>query len=86
MGDQPYLTARQTAELLQVSIKTVYNWASRGFIVGVRLPGGLLRFRRTDVEKFMLPDSEPHVAVAAHRAPEPPTRARRDFVALAQRA
>jgi excisionase family DNA binding protein len=86
MGDQPYLTARQTAELLQVSVRTVYNWAGRGSIVGVRLPGRLLRFRRTDVEKLMLPGSEPHVAVAVHRTPEPTTLARRDFVALAQRA
>jgi excisionase family DNA binding protein len=86
MGDQPYLTARQTAALLQVSIRTVYNWSNRRLIASVRLPGGLLRFRRADVEKLVQSGPEPLADVAALESPRVPPLARRDFVALAQRA
>jgi excisionase family DNA binding protein len=46
-----HLNVRQTAGLLSVSEATVRNWANRGVLHPVRLPGsGYRRFDRTEVE------------------------------------
>ena len=50
------LTARQVAELLDVSPETVLRWTRRGELPAVRLPGtkrGRLRFRPDDLEAWI---------------------------------
>jgi excisionase family DNA binding protein len=45
------LTARQLAEMLDVSSETVLRWRRRGEIEAIRLPGGQLRFRQDAVDE-----------------------------------
>jgi excisionase family DNA binding protein len=50
------LTARQVAELLNVSAETVLRWTRDGLLPAVRLPGtsrGRLRYRPVDVEAWL---------------------------------
>ena len=51
--NEPLLSAREVAEMLNVSIWSVQIWARTGKILTLRLPGGNLRFRREDVEKML---------------------------------
>jgi excisionase family DNA binding protein len=55
------LAARDVADWLGVAISTVYDQASRGVLPHVRLWRGsrrtLIRFRRQDVENFILRSS-----------------------------
>ena len=46
------LTARQVADLLEVKVSTVYDWASRNTIPYVKL-GRLVRFKKTDVFRWV---------------------------------
>jgi len=48
-----YLTAKQVAQMLQISEATVTRWARIGELPVVRLPGRTVRFRREDVEAFL---------------------------------
>lgn len=47
---EPLRTARQVAERLGVSTETVLRWHRRGELPGIRLPGGAIRFRESDIE------------------------------------
>lgn len=47
------LTAGQVGERLGVNEKTVRRWYRLGKLVGVRLGYRTLRFRSSDVEKFL---------------------------------
>jgi len=49
----PLLTARQVAELLGVSAETVLRWTRRGDLPALRLPGGAIRYRETDLDKWL---------------------------------
>lgn len=49
------LTTTQVAELLLVTPTTVHNWAKRGRLESIVLPGGHRRFRREDVEALLTP-------------------------------
>ena len=49
----PLQTARQVADLLGVSPKTVLRWSSRGELPAVRLPGGAVRFRPDDLDAWI---------------------------------
>ena len=44
------LTARQVAERFVVSTETILRWTRRGKLSAIRLPGGQLRFRETDLD------------------------------------
>jgi excisionase family DNA binding protein len=60
------LTAREVAELLNVSTETVLRWARRGDLPAVRMPGttrGRLRFRPDDVDAWI----DAHATGAADR-------------------
>lgn len=47
------LNVRETARILGVHENTVRNWAERGLIRAMRLPGsGIRRFLREDVERM----------------------------------
>jgi excisionase family DNA binding protein len=49
---EPLLRPAEVARLLACSSKTVYAWASSGFLPCVRL-GRLVRFRALDVKRFV---------------------------------
>lgn len=51
-----WLTATEAAALLpKVSARTLHRWVERGDLSAARLPGGHLRFRRSDVEALLQP-------------------------------
>lgn len=51
------LTADEVAAYFRVSLPTVSRWRREGTITGYKI-GGTLRFRRSDVEKLLAPESE----------------------------
>lgn len=73
-------TASRLAELCQVDLKTIHNWADRGRIAHFRTPGRHLRFRREDVLDFLrkygypipqeMEAQRPRVALMLNEAPE----------------
>ena len=53
------LTARQVAELLDVSAETILRWTRRGELPAIQLPGGAIRYRRTDLDAWLDARSTP---------------------------
>jgi excisionase family DNA binding protein len=49
----PLLAARQVADQLGVSAETVLRWTRRGELPAIRLPGGAIRYRETDLEAWL---------------------------------
>jgi excisionase family DNA binding protein len=47
------LTARELAEILDVSTETVLRWTRRGDLPAIRLPGGVIRYRQTDFDTWL---------------------------------
>jgi excisionase family DNA binding protein len=47
------LTARQVADLLDVSAETVLRWTRRGELPAIKLPGGAIRFREDELEDWL---------------------------------
>jgi excisionase family DNA binding protein len=47
------LTARELAEQLGVSTETILRWTRAGALPGFRLPGGQIRYRPSDVERWL---------------------------------
>ena len=47
------LTACPVADLLGVSAETVLRWSRRGQLPAIRLPGGAIRFREDDLERWL---------------------------------
>ena len=47
------LTARQVADLLGVHVKTVLAWIQRGELPAIRLPGGAIRVRETELDDWL---------------------------------
>lgn len=45
----------EVAQVLRVTPKTVWSWHKKGRLPGIELPGGELRFRRSDVEAILSP-------------------------------
>jgi excisionase family DNA binding protein len=54
------MTITDVAELLRVSPKTIYNWAYRDTIPRIKLGRGLLRFRRTDILRWIESENSRH--------------------------
>jgi excisionase family DNA binding protein len=50
------LTTSEVAEMCQVTSNTVSRWVREGRIAAITLPGGKLRFRRSDVEEMLTPN------------------------------
>lgn len=48
-----HLTSGDVARLLQVDLKTVHNWVSRGHVAGRRTEGRHLRFARSEIVRFL---------------------------------
>jgi len=53
MNPGPLLTARQVADLLGVSAETVLRWTRRGELPAIRLPGGAIRYRQTELDNWL---------------------------------
>ena len=53
--DDPLLTPAEVAKLLRVHPKSVTRWAQAGMIECIKTPGGHRRFRRSAVERFVVP-------------------------------
>lgn len=51
------LTPGEVADLFRVDPKTVTRWAATGRLVSVRTPGGHRRFRETDINALLSPES-----------------------------
>jgi excisionase family DNA binding protein len=47
------LTSRDLAEFLHVSPETILRWTRRGELPAIKLPGGAIRFRETDLEAWL---------------------------------
>jgi len=47
------LTAAQVAENLGVKVQTVREWLHKGKIPGTILPGGDMRFKEADIERWI---------------------------------
>jgi excisionase family DNA binding protein len=55
------LTVLQVAQIVQLSTKTIGRYIDDGSIPGlVRLPGGGIRFRETDIHEWIDSLSQPH--------------------------
>ena len=53
-----FISFREAAQRLGVHENTVRRYADRGLIRAVRLPSGIRRLRRTDVEAMQQPGSD----------------------------
>lgn len=47
------LTAREVADQFGVSTETVLRWTRRGEIPALRLPGGAIRYRETEIDAWL---------------------------------
>jgi excisionase family DNA binding protein len=47
------LTARQVADDFGVSTETILRWTRRGELPAIKLPGGAIRYRETDLEDWL---------------------------------
>jgi excisionase family DNA binding protein len=66
-----YLTARQLAEVLQISEATVHRLRRTGRIPAVLLTERLIRFNLRDVQKALRPTSSPHAPDDGDPEPSP---------------
>lgn len=64
-----FISFREAAQRLGVHENTVRRYADRGLIRAVRLPSGVRRLRRTDVEAMQPSPDEASVTVAATDRP-----------------
>jgi excisionase family DNA binding protein len=58
----PLMTVAEVAERLRISDETVHRWSRDGLLPVVRLPTGLKRYRREDIEAIERGDSPERVA------------------------
>ena len=57
-SNDEWLTAAEAAALLpKVTSRTLHRWVERGDVPAVRLPGGHLRLRRSDIEALLQPSN-----------------------------
>ena len=47
------MTAREVADMLGVSAETVLRWTRRGELPAIRLPGGAMRYRETNLDQWL---------------------------------
>lgn len=50
---RPLLTARAVADMLDVHPETVLRWTRRGQLPGRRLPGGAMRYREEELNRWL---------------------------------
>lgn len=51
--DDTFVTIKELAEYLKLSVKTLYRWRQVGYGPPAHVIGGQLRYRRTDVEAWL---------------------------------
>jgi excisionase family DNA binding protein len=66
-----YLTARQLAEVLQVSEATIHRLRRAGRIPAVSLTDRLIRFNLRDVQKALRPQTSAQASEAEDQQPSP---------------
>jgi excisionase family DNA binding protein len=47
------LTAREVGQLLGVHAETILRWHRRNLLPGIRLPGGAIRFREDQIDRWL---------------------------------
>ena len=47
------LTAREVAELIGVSTETILRWTRAGKLPAIKLPGGAIRYRETELDEWL---------------------------------
>ena len=47
------LTAREVADMLSVSRETILRWTRRGELPAIRLPGGAIRYRESELDGWL---------------------------------
>lgn len=50
--NEDFLTAKQAADMFGIHVRTLYDWARKGTIPGVKLGGGW-RFSKGILDKFL---------------------------------
>ncbi len=60
------LTAREVADLLDVSTETVLRWVRAGKLPAVRLPSGALRFPMADLDAWLTERATPGRGSVSH--------------------
>ena len=48
-----FVTPRDAARLLSVSVATIRNWEKAGKIAAIRTPGGQRRFKTVDINRIL---------------------------------
>ncbi len=56
------LTVAEVAEAARVTDETVHRWSRDGLLPFIKLPSGIKRFRRQDVEAILRGDTAAEVA------------------------
>jgi excisionase family DNA binding protein len=69
------VTSRELAELLGVSAETVLRWTRRGELPAIRLPGGAIRYRGSDLDLWL--EQHETAGGATRRASTAPDTTRR---------
>jgi hypothetical protein len=49
---EQYLTRKQTAEMLEVDLSTLWRWNKQNYLIPVEI-GGVRRYRMSDVKKIL---------------------------------
>ena len=60
------LTVREVADLVGVSSETVLRWIRRGELPAIRLPGGAIRIREDELERWLEERATPRRGSANH--------------------
>jgi excisionase family DNA binding protein len=67
----PLLTAREVADLLDVSTETVLRWTRNGRLPGFRLPSGQLRYSAETLDAWLADRSTVKAGGAAEECDQP---------------
>jgi excisionase family DNA binding protein len=78
--NEPLLTARQIAELLGISPRTVLAWTRAGQLPAVKLPSGAVRYRGDEFDAWLAAHAVGRADGADENCDEPdaPTATRED--------
>lgn len=52
MEEKRYYTEKEFCQMMGISRKTAYEWREKKLIGFVRSPTGVIRYRRSDIEKY----------------------------------
>ena len=51
--DATLLTRREACDLLRISLSTLERWERNGRLIPVRLSPGVVRYKRTDIQRLL---------------------------------